>query len=169
MPRPCLFIGGCDPIVIRVKRNLGIDHQAAIAGQMDDHVGLRAGAILAHTTILNYITMTPLQTRRFEDPFQNQFTPVTLGLVVAFECAGQILRLGAQGAVQVHQLADLLGQGPTVAGFFHINVFDLRLKFDDAGAQWVEKLTQAGLVLLGEALALFLQNLGGEGAELMRQ
>ena len=61
MSRARLFIGRCDPIVIRVERDLGIDHQAAIAGQMDDHVGLGAGAILSHTAVLNHIPMTPLQ------------------------------------------------------------------------------------------------------------
>ena len=90
-------------------------------------------------------------------------------LVVAFERAGQILRLSAQGTVQVHELSNLFGQGPAVARFLHVNIFDLGLKLNDSGSQWVEELTQAGLVLLGEALAFFFQDFGRERAELMGQ
>jgi len=64
-------------------------------------------------------------------------------------------------------LAYLFGKRRAVLGLLDVNVFHLGLELDDLELERIEQLAQVRLILVGEALALFFEDLVGQALELV--
>ena len=149
------------------QRHFGIDHQLAIARQMQDDVRPRAGGVLARDGLLHGVLVTAAEPRSFEDALQNDFAPVALRLGGALQRLRQILGLGGEPLIHLQQRGHLLGQRAAILALLHVHLIDLRLELLQARLERIEQLPQVGLVLLRKAARLLLQNVVGQHAELV--
>src|SRR3546814_13531934 len=86
--------------LIRSECGFGVDRQAAVLEQRDDHIRLRPAAVFSRMAFLGAVLVPLAQAAVFPHPLQNQLAPIALGLARPLQRRGQIARILTQGLIE---------------------------------------------------------------------
>ena len=105
---------------IGIDRNFRVHNQAAIAGQVQNHIGLAAFFVLTLILALDAETNSLGDAGGLEQMLKNHLAPISLDFVRTLQRTGEVFGLGADGLVQTGQGRNLgLQSVPLLAGLIH--------------------------------------------------
>ena len=161
--RGALFVRfGAGVAFVGDERDFGVDDHIFAVGHADDDIGTQPFAIGGDEAFLGGVFPPFLQSRLFEDAFQNEFAPGALSLGLAFEGVGEVDGVLADLLIEGFEVMDFVIKGNAVFGFFVVNLLHFAAKVLELVAQWVEHLVDVLFVLIGEFAAFVFQDLIGQ-------
>lgn len=156
-----------DGLLVGVERDLGIDHQAAVARQLDHHVGLEAASLLGRVAHLHMVFLPLAEAGGLENLLKDEFPVVALDLVGSLEGGGQVAGLLADAPVEFREHLHLLLELHAVLALLHVDFLDLLAELPELDLERIKEGPEAFLVLLGESLGFLLEDFTRQGLELV--
>ena len=150
----------------RCERNLRVDDDVLLFGQVQHYVGAQVAALLVLDVVLGLVMYAFDECRAVEDRFEQHLAPVALHLRVAFQRVGEVGRLGRDTAVQLHEVFQLGFQLAPLRGLRGVDLFDPLAEVGDVVAEGFQQTVDLLLTGLAEAHRVFAQNFGREVFEL---
>ena len=153
---PALFVVlGGDTVGVGFQRDFGVNHETAVVGKIDDHVGNQRAAFSVTDVELEGVVSALGQSARLEEVGKDGFAPVSLEFGTSFQRLGEILCFASE----------VVGSG---GKFLHVVVErgvgddKLRAKGVDVLCQRFEKCLESCEVRFAERIALIAPSVGGE-------
>ncbi len=159
------LILGVDVLQVGGERGLGVDHQMAPLGQVDQRIGASLAG-LGGKAPLALVVLTGAQAGAVEHVLQHQLAPVALDLLLPLERLGQLRSLVGDIAIELLQVLELGGQAGALGRLLMVQGLDLLAKALDLLLEGLEQPLQVALGERREGPTLLLQQLVGQVFEL---
>ena len=165
---PQVLVASVHIVGVGRERDLGIDDQALLVGQVENHIGPQAASLVVFQNLaivvacdLHLIVQPFLQAREVEYLLEHHFSPVALHLAVAAQGLGELTCFLADAAVHVAQVLDLLLQGGSVAPLLRLVGLDGGLEGVEVVFKGIQDVVEALLVGIFHGMALLGKQLRG--------
>ena len=162
--------GGFERVVIGVDGDFGINDEVTAFGELDDDVGLAAPGfavcVFADEALLEGVVLAFAQALILEEVEEDHLSPVALGLGVATQRSGEVVGFVGEALVEGFEVGEFAGELSASDDGFFVDVLNFSPEVGEVARERVEKVTERFLVLFGEGLGVFLEDILGEKFEL---